>query len=1148
MPLVLNRAAFLPLLFLCAASARLYAQPEAYSHPELKWKTIETAHFTVNFHEGAERSARVAAKIAEEIYAPITSLYHHEPGKVNIIIKDTDDYSNGGAYFFENKIEIWAPALEFGLRGQHNWLRNVITHEFTHIVTLTAAMKFGTGVPAVYLQGFGYEPVRRPDILYGFPNVLVSYPVAGVNLPFWLAEGVAQYQRPELGYDTWDSHRDMILRSLALDKKIFSLDELSNYASKKGIEFEFTYNSGYALTRFLAERYGEEKLEQLCKNFASLAQLNVHHALEATYQKSSDDIYREWRTYVERDYQSRISNVLANRVEGKLIETRGYANAYPAFSPDGKKLYYISNLGADFGGHVVLERDLQGDSLKPEASGYRPTVSDLFALGKAQEGGNQCRVCGFHFGASHQGVLLAGATSRITVSPDGKKLYYSKYVGTTFQIQKYNDLFVFDLDSKQETRLTTQLRLETPALSPDAKHFVAVEQKDGTQNVVEGVLDSAQTSLRRLTNFSNGEQVHLPSYSPDGKSIVFSLGVNGRRKLMIYHRGQDAVWTMFPVVYGDSLLDRDDLDERDASYSPDGKYLYFASNRTGIFNIYRANLETHLVEQLTNVVGGAFMPSSSPSGDLAFANFTSDGYKISLLKNAQPLQHPNATYVRRPVSPKTSSLTLSSPELASLNAGATIDSSKALSPTLLSLATFDDSTYPTFPEREYSQTFSGFQVLPILRFDAYAKSQGSFLKDTWRATKLGVAFGSSELLGRLGFFGSVALAPGSGQSGGAGGLASILDLERDAFLSFEYTDQNFLPASMLPKFTLDVFHQTRNVTDGARINVGLDSASANVFYTLTQFDLSFRFRMPIEFWLFQASMFRLTFSLSPYASKIGSFFWEPINQLVPASSDTYFIGRTVSFVWNMDLRARTIHTAINPVGFFSRIRLDYENSSLQRDLKFDQGSSTFRPVYENFSFARLITDLNFHLPLPTWSSRFRHTLTVRSYSAFNFTPKETDLFFNNFISGLLGMRGYEYFAIGGDQATFLHLEYRFPIAENINVQFMQFYFDKLYLSTFFDVGAAWNQWRVPAFSEWRRDIGVELRLEAPSFYLFPTRVFFSATYGLDEFSQPLRSQFFTPDGRNFVTYGREWRFHFGVLFDFNFLADGARNAFAGILR
>ncbi|NUM68631.1 hypothetical protein HUU39_25730, partial [candidate division KSB1 bacterium] len=57
-----------------------HAQDEPrWTHPELKWNTIETEHFFVHFHDGAEQTGKLTAKIAEEIYTPITSLYGYEP-------------------------------------------------------------------------------------------------------------------------------------------------------------------------------------------------------------------------------------------------------------------------------------------------------------------------------------------------------------------------------------------------------------------------------------------------------------------------------------------------------------------------------------------------------------------------------------------------------------------------------------------------------------------------------------------------------------------------------------------------------------------------------------------------------------------------------------------------------------------------------------------------------------------------------------------------------------------------------------------------------------------------------------------------------------------------------------------------------------
>ena len=47
--------------------------------------------------------------------------------KTHLILIDPDDYSNGAAYYYENKIMIWASPLEFELRVVIDGFQNVIT-------------------------------------------------------------------------------------------------------------------------------------------------------------------------------------------------------------------------------------------------------------------------------------------------------------------------------------------------------------------------------------------------------------------------------------------------------------------------------------------------------------------------------------------------------------------------------------------------------------------------------------------------------------------------------------------------------------------------------------------------------------------------------------------------------------------------------------------------------------------------------------------------------------------------------------------------------------------------------------------------------------------------------------------------------------
>ena len=147
---------------------------QGFNHPELKWETIEGEHFIVHYHQNTEWTANEALHVADDIYPHITGLYQYEPEeKTHLIIRDTDDYANGAAYYFDNKIEIWAKPLDYELRGSHYWLRDVITHEFTHIVSLRASRKFPGNIPAsLHPYFYHLQKERYSDINWGLALII----------------------------------------------------------------------------------------------------------------------------------------------------------------------------------------------------------------------------------------------------------------------------------------------------------------------------------------------------------------------------------------------------------------------------------------------------------------------------------------------------------------------------------------------------------------------------------------------------------------------------------------------------------------------------------------------------------------------------------------------------------------------------------------------------------------------------------------------------------------------------------------------------------------------------------------------------------------------------------------------------------------
>jgi hypothetical protein len=733
------------IIFFAMSIARAQDEPE-FTHPELKWSTIETPHFYVHFHNGAEHTGKLAAKIAEDVYTPITSLYGYEPdGKIHFVIKDYDDFSNGAAYYLDNKVEIWASALDFELRGTHNWLRNVVTHEFTHMISLGAARKMTRHIPAFYLQAIGYEKEKRDDVLLGYPNRIISYPIPFTTIPPWFAEGVAQYQLPELQYDLWDSHRDMMLRTAAVEGKMLTYSEMNSFG-KNSIGSERVYNQGFSFSRYIAERYGIESLKKISDNMRSPWRFSFDSAIKKAVGKSGAELYREWKKYLEEKYAAQLREIQAHKVEGELLQPKGTANFFPRWSPDGKSVAFLTNEGADYLGQTVLV-------IREQSTGKM----------KAIKGGVH-----YAFGWS----------------PDGTKIVYSRKSEKNPGHSSFYDLYLYDLKTQKEKRLTEAARAHSPNWSPDGKSIACVLNSDGTQNLAR--FDIEKKQLKILTAHKNHEQVYTPQWSPDGGRILFGYSQLRGRDLYFFDLATSQISPVFDAapVNGNYPTDR-----RDVVFSPDGKKIYFSWDESGIFNIYALDLANKQIMQLTNVIGGAFMPSINQESELVFSAFATEGYKIAHLKNPQPLPAESTRYLTHAADEIKLASRDSNGDLAQLDVSG------------IKHAAYDDSKIPDYAVNPYKGHYTSVAFLPRLTFD-------------YGTTKLGGYFYSGDMLDKYNFI---------------GGIAANRARDYDAFLLLDY--KKFSPILFLEAYN-QVLHTTiedlKVRYDLAQIDVGLRKSWNNL--------------------------------------------------------------------------------------------------------------------------------------------------------------------------------------------------------------------------------------------------------------------------------------------------------------------------------
>ena len=573
-------------------------------------KTIVTDHFRVHFSLGAEGTARRVAETCEEVFPTLAAAYDYYDDfrTIHVLVFDNSDVlGNGWANYYSNTMAIWATSLDFELRGSHDWIKNVVTHELTHIMTLNKARK-------KWPFQFALLSVSRFD---SNPDITFQFPLYHLNAPRGWTEGIAQYGAQKFGYDSWDSHRDMLLRMAALEDDLLSWEEMGTVWDRMGKFYgEFVYNQGYAMMVYIHEQYGAEKVDELTHQIGSMS---FDPAIRRVLGISADQFYADWVAFLVENYGRLESEIRGQGFfEGMPLDevNEGVLEYHPALSPDGKKLAYLTSEKQDYGLTVLKIYDFETRK-KTELKNWIDT--------------------------------------RISWSSDGQEIVFVRNKGG------FNDLYIYNLAEDKERRISARLRAKDPSFSPDGQRIAFVHNEDGTNNL--GLIDRDGTDLVYLTNNNDATQYMGPRFSPDGEWLLFSVFRGEDRDIAMIRADSpprpkvfekankkkskdeedeegeeeteetidvfpDTVAFAHPDSSGFRAVVASPADERDPYWLPDGSGFVFSSDQSGIFNIYRYRLENDEVEQLTNVIGGAFVPTVAADESVVYSGYHSNDYSL----------------------------------------------------------------------------------------------------------------------------------------------------------------------------------------------------------------------------------------------------------------------------------------------------------------------------------------------------------------------------------------------------------------------------------------------------------------------------------------------------------------------------------------
>ncbi|HEX4459378.1 MAG TPA: BamA/TamA family outer membrane protein [Polyangia bacterium] len=557
--------------------------------PARAWHTIETAHFLIHYYTlphggGEEPVAQRLAVVTENAWRKLTPVLGKGLNKKThiVVTDDIDDYNGFAGVYPYPAITLYAnsPDDRAELNDYDDWLTDLVMHEYTHILhTGTIGGPCAKIINAVL--GLGVGTIYPPNQFQ----------------PRWGLEGLAVFEETartaagRLRNAIWD----MYLRTQTLENRFQRIDQISVSPN----QFPFgnaAYLYGSALTRYVAEHYGEGALLKMSRDYgSSCIPGGMSRSIKHVTGKTWIELYRDFKAELTDRYQKQRAAILQR---GPLTATRELTQpdpsgpARPVFTPDGKEIIVLRYDG--FTRQRIARLPVNG----PPA----PKIGTPMPWQKTE--------------------VLTDAAGGPSLSGDGR--YIAFHEQTVWHTNYFfNDVFLYDRVKHEKRRLTDGARAWNPAISPDGREVIFEMTGNSSRGLGRLVINNDGDSygpIETIIPVANMEHAYTPVYSPDGKSIAFSWWRRG---------GFRDIYTMDLKTRDIVRITNDRSYDLEPRYSPDGKLLYFVSDRTGVYNLFAFEFATGKTWQVTNVLEGVFDPAISPDGKLlAFVGFHSDGYDL----------------------------------------------------------------------------------------------------------------------------------------------------------------------------------------------------------------------------------------------------------------------------------------------------------------------------------------------------------------------------------------------------------------------------------------------------------------------------------------------------------------------------------------
>lgn len=574
---------FVSMLLLAGSAQAQYFGQNKVRYETLDWRVLKTERFDIHYYTDRRETVEEFGRMAERWYERLSTLLeHHLPPNQPLIVYDSHTAFRGTTVIPGFIGETTGGVTE-GLRRRVVMPMAGPLAETDHVLghELVHAFQFDITTPR-----------DTKGMVIGTPGA--------VALPLWFIEGMAEY----LSLGPEDPHTAMWMRDAIVREEFPSLRQLDHPKY-------FPYRFGQAFWAYVAGEYGDEVIGKMLK-VAGQAR-SVDAAIQSVLKISPDQLGQQWRDALRERFDPVVEATLPADKQGRLVvseKTRGgRLNVSPVLSPDGRQMLFFS------------EKDLVSIDL------FLFDVDSGAVRGKITNTAVDPHLDSLQF------VSSAGAWS-----PDGRSVAF-----TSIQAGR-PEVHLYDVERR---RVTKRIRMRDfgevlhLSFAPDGRRIAFSAMDGGLTDLF--IVDLETEQIRRLTEDAFADL--QPAWSPDGQTIAFvtdrftsdlSKLSFGDYRLGLYRLGTGKIEPARGFDIGKHT---------NPNWSRDGASLYFISDHDGISNIYRLEMASGAIRQVTQlrtgVSGiGALSPAFSLAGNpsrLAFSAFRDGRYDVYLIDSEAQL-------------------------------------------------------------------------------------------------------------------------------------------------------------------------------------------------------------------------------------------------------------------------------------------------------------------------------------------------------------------------------------------------------------------------------------------------------------------------------------------------------------------------------